>query len=104
MHRRSGESRLPTPRDRIAIGCPAAITKSFCEKSRHSPYLVLTAAVTVTAALTTSLDGGVPMLFNRHRRVHGARTPAFLKRLDLICKNHRVHQLALRDGGDRRVV
>jgi hypothetical protein len=36
------------------------------------------------------------MLFHRHRRVHGARTPAFLKRLDLICKNHRVHQLALR--------
>jgi len=36
------------------------------------------------------------MLFNRPRMMHGARTPGFLKRLDRICKNHRVHQLPLR--------
>lgn len=36
------------------------------------------------------------MLFHRPRKTYGARTPGFLRGLDLLCKNHRAHQLALR--------
>ena len=36
------------------------------------------------------------MLFTQTRPTHGARVAAFLRHLDLLCRNHRSHDLPLR--------